>query len=252
VVRVGDLHIGVRSSTLGVRDAFEQALSEHLVDDPEAQPSYAIYQTEVTLRGARPRYRVYHNCDHIFTASSLDRAVAVVIANLEHHLPRGMIPRSVLELDVAAVVSPSAAVLLPWPVPYRVPDMELRLKRSGLRQLEGASVFVDVASAEVLVPRRRLTDRRWQHPSDGRGAATTPLAASGRLRIASWGLLRSVGDSMPQTRARAVWHGMSIVFGHHPQADNLRGLAELVGQIDIDAIDSYEEAVPFSMRWLAT
>ena len=242
-VRVGEYHIGVRTSTLDVHRALTSAVSEHLVDDPDAPRSYAIHASEPRLDGARPMYRLYHNCNHVFTTPSLERAVAVLAAHLEWYRDRsGGVRSPWLELDTVALVGDGSALLAPWILPYKFPEVELRARRAGRRLLEGRSVLVDPSRAEVIVPPLRLLSDSavspWTNACRDVLDAATP---AGRYPVSGWVFLAARGGPTRMSRARAVARAMSLAYRQHPPGDNLRMLAELIHGTTVVNVRGIEE-----------
>ena len=242
-IRVGEYHIGVRTSTLDVHLALTSAMSEHLVEDPDAPRSYAIHASEPTLDRARPMYRLYHNCNHVFTTPSLERAVAVLAAHLEWYRDRsGGVRSSWLELDTVALVGDGSALLAPWILPYKFPEVELRARRAGRRLLEGRSVLVDPTTAEVIVPPLRLVSASGASPgTDVRTDALDAATPAGRYPVSGWVFLAARSEPTRMSRARAVARAMSLAYRHHPPVDNLRMLAELVNGTKVANVRSIDE-----------
>lgn len=242
VVRVGEYHVGVRANNLAVQHAIEMALCEHLVDDSAAPASFAIYEPEAKLTNARPLYRVYRDCHHIFTTPSLDRAIAFVATQLEHLLPGRRPPTGSLELGAAALVGPRSAVLMPWFLPYMEPHAELLARRQGARLLEGFSVVVEPASAELVVLPSPLLSSTPLNDTGSSPARVPP----GRWPITNWTFF---GNSrLGSGRAHAVARAMHIVYWHLSPAENLLMLADLVRQLEISVVDNLSGLLPTGLK----
>jgi hypothetical protein len=225
-VRVGDYHIGVRSSTPAVREALEAALNTHVVEDPRAPASHAIHVPTDLAPGARPVYRVFEECTPVFVTSSLTRAIGVLAGYLADYLPRPSVTSSTVDLDAAALIQGVAAVVVPWQIPYLEPGTEQRLRRSGSRILESRRVRVDTATAEIVVPPSPLISAG---PLSGTDAATGP----GRYRCRGWIFLGRRQAHAPFTRAQALAHAMALAYRPTTASANLPVLASLLSKVQI-------------------
>ena len=237
-IRVGEYHIGVRSSTQAVHRTLTSAVEPHLVDDPNAPLSYAIHETSPGLKHARPVYRIYHDCNHVFTARTVERAVAVVAAHLEWYRSRP--PQDsgrLLELDVVAFVDGESALLAPWFLPYKVPEVEIRARKIGRHLVEGRSVLVDPETTEVVVPPVTLLSgpsvEREQAKTGGPASALTP---PGRWPIAAWLFLPHRGMDGEMSRGQAVARAMGVTYRHQPPATILTHLAGVMGRTEVYAV----------------
>ncbi len=227
-IRIGCHHVAIRAGSPHVEVALRELLHDHIVDDPAAPASFGVQEVRASLPTARPVYRVYEGCSHIFTSRSAERAVAMVAGYLERLLPRDGADADALHLAVHAIVNDEAALLVPWRLPYRRPAAELRLLRSGLRQLERSIVRVDAATAEVCVDEPRLVVRR--RSQGGAEGADGPVTLAGVRRIAGWVF---PGRPGPITRAHAVGRGMRLLWGRSPTGMDLRRLAALVERVEL-------------------
>lgn len=237
VVRVGEFHIGLRSSSVAVRDAIEAAMEPHVVVDHQVRASHAIHASEATEPGSRPVYRVYHDCKNVFTTPSLGRAVAALAVNLEQYLPRNELAPPLLELDVSALLMPGQALLAPWSLPYHVPDVESRLRGFGLRLLESRSVLVNAETAEVVVPTRRLLSANTD-----RAGVWGDVTPQGRIPLTGWFFLHGAGRPHPLTRAAATANAMSMIYRRSTSAaEDLRSLSQLVRGVEVQGVVSDKE-----------
>lgn len=226
-IRVGRHHVAIRAGSTSIEETLRSMLHHHVVDDPEAPASFGIQVTRPPMSTARPVYRVYEGCSHIFTARSELRAIAVAAGYLERLLPREEVDTDDLHLAVHAIVSDEQALLVPWRLPYRLPAAELRLARSGVRQLERSIVRVDPTTAEVRVDEPRLVDRRgWQGHA---GHAEVSITQPGARSIVGWVF---PGRPGPLSRAHAVGRGIRLLWGEPPTGVHLRRLATLVERLD--------------------
>ena len=226
-IRVGGHHVAIRAGSPHVEGLLRAMLHDHIVDDPDAPASFGIQEMRTSLPTARPVYRVYEGCSHIFTARSAERAIAVVAGYLERLLPWDCADTDALHLAVHAIVSDGAALLVPWRLPYRTPVAELRLARAGLRQLERSIVRVDPATAEVHVDEPRLVVQR--RPQRDEDPTHGPITQAGARRIEGWVF---PGRPGPLTRAHAVARGMRLLSGGPATGMDLRRLAALVDRIE--------------------
>ena len=191
-------------------------------------------------------YRVYEDCNHVFTTDSVERAVAVVAAYIEGHLPCEGLPDGLLRLEACALIGGNrSALLIPWAVPYLVPDIELRLSRRGWRLLEGPSVTVDPTTAELVTPPRCLLDGGPLAPrasvlrNGGLEAATPQI----RCPIGGWVFRRASSQRGELTRAQAVARAMVVAYRHDGASRNLYRLAALIERLDVIGVSQYRDVV---------
>jgi hypothetical protein len=225
VVRVGDVHVGIRSSTAAIRDALETAFAPHLVDDPAAPASHAIHAPDDLGAGTRPVYRVFEECSPAFVTPSLDRAIAVLAGYLTDYLAKEQSAPTVVDVEAAAVLGPRSAIVLPWQVPYLEPASERTLRRAGARVLERRRIQIDTATAELVVtPALRLEADRLDP-----AAVTAP----GRTPIDGWVFLGSSAERGSFTRAQALVHALAVTHRPSTVTANLRRLAPLLEQLEV-------------------
>jgi hypothetical protein len=243
-IRVGDLHIGVRSATPDIRDALESALALHVVDNTAAPASHAIHAPSDLPTGARPLYRVFEECSPVFVTPSLDRAVAVLAGYLADYLPPEETPTTTVHLDAAAVIRAEGAILIPWQVPYLQPASEQRLRHVEAKVLERRHVRVDTTTREVDVPASVLVEGGPL----GRTGSVTP---GGRYPIRGWVFLGRQGNA-PFTRSQAVAHAMAIAYRRTTSAANLPLLASLLDGMPIALAPDADETLRLTAELLAT
>jgi hypothetical protein len=247
-VRVGEYHLGVRCNDLAIDERLRQLLGDRVVMDPAVRASLAIHRSEITGGDGRSMYSVYSDCNLIFTTRSMERSIAVVLAHLEHHLPRPPHPSHVLEVDAAAIVDDVGAVIVPWQLPYKEPATELRLERHDLRLYEAPSVWIDTQRAELIVPRQRLgiTDSRQGRSRD----AATQV---GPRDLKGWVFLGTDEHVRVGLRpAGALVGALRRTYRHHDLAGNLRALEVLFGHVVPDVVDDLLDAAVIARRRLAT
>ena len=218
-----------------LREALEGALREHVVTDPIAPASYALYETPVVMRGTRPLYRIYKDCTNLFTTPSLARALSVLVGFLDDaSSPKQSEHSGSLRLHAAGLVGQDRAVLASWTLPYRYPSLESGLRRDGIRLLERRSVLVDVDTAELVVPRSRLTVAEWgAHRTTDALEVADQMTSAGRYPIAAWIFETLTGPARELSRAEAVARGLRVVYRDgQPVASSLRRLASLVTRVE--------------------
>ena len=247
VIRVGAYHVGIRAASSDIREALETHLAPHVVEDEGAPASFGIYAPEPTLDNARPLYRIYHDCHYIFTTRSLGRAVEYLAHLLERHLPRKVGDDGLLELDAAGLIGPTGAVVLPWYLPYKVPEAELLAQRQGGRLLEGFSVLIDPDRREVIAPRSRLI----AVPALDVGVtATSPHAEPSGVGypVTAWIFFGDTGEGPGISRARAIARGMRMVYGRGSGRDELAKLAAVVRQLEVESASSFRGILEAGLR----
>jgi hypothetical protein len=246
VVRAGNYHVGVRAGTVAVKEAVDTALGSHIVDDPRARASFAIQETSSGLEGARPVYRVYHDCTQILSTPSLHRAIAMLAARLEELLPQLPLQPGTLELAAGALVSGRAALLLaPGSLVQLLPEIERRVHRFGIRVFEGTTVRIAVKSAGLIIPPRKLLEGG---PLDPRAGSSHDTAiAPGEVPVAAW-LVWPVPDGHSTTRANAIARAMPDVLRPREPVDALPLLAKLIAQLEVAEGAGHAEVAAIARR----
>jgi hypothetical protein len=245
VVRAGDYHVGVRAGTVAVKEAVDAAFGSHIVEDARAPASFAIGETSAGLEGARPVYRVYHDCTHILSTSSLHRAIAMLAARLEQLLPQPPLRPGTLELAAGALVSRRAALVTPGFLPGLLPEIERRVHRFGIRVYEGTTVRIAVKSAGLIIPPRKLLEGGPLDPQAS--LARDTIILPGEVSVAAW-LLWPFSGGHPTTRAHAIARAMPAVVGPRKPVDALPLLAELIAQLEVVEGAGYVEVAAIARR----
>jgi hypothetical protein len=232
-VSVGGFHLGVNYSSDHLRYTIEEAFEAQLIEDEDVPPNYSILEGTTNLSRSRPMYRVFDGCINIFTTASLGRAIAVLQSLLEEHLPREPLPAHVVRLAVLALIGPSAAVLAPYGLRHRMPNLEQRIQSSGLRVLDRPSVLIDANDGSLVVPQRRLYRSSGTEGMGPLVEAMTP----GRISVVAWLMFTTPGEVGAMSRALGVARGMAAAhtIGSAPTRNLalLARLAERIGFIGV-------------------
>jgi hypothetical protein len=213
-----------------------RAFRPDIVEDPQTPGNLSLYGGVSRLASARPVYRVYDGCVHVFSTTHRSRALAQVRALAEGFLPRGPMASQVIEMALLGVVGPHGAMLIPDQMRHAIPELELRLERAGIRLVEGRSVIVDTSRRELVLPRPRLgpsDDSPHTRLIEGIEPGVKPLVA--------WLLVGGRIDSA--TAARAVVEGMTATYRRAGAATNLQIIAELAGGLPVLWSGSYRQAI---------
>ena len=234
--RVGDYHVGVQSNSETILEQVASLLAAHSVDDATVPANISIYELGPMLEGARPMYRVYEGCSHVFTTPSPSRAVVAAVGQMERFLPTESPPPGVVGLRALAVVDGEAAVLAPHWLPRRYPSLELSLRRHGIHILSSGPILVDTARGELLVRSLRLVSD-GPIGADGDTALHEGSSAQpGRYPLIAWLFDADETGSADLTRARAVVDGLSLATQPLHDVDKLERLAALIRGLEVRAL----------------
>jgi hypothetical protein len=188
--RVGELHIGVRSTDPEVDDLLRVALSAYVDDDVEAPVNFSLRIGGRESRGRAGLHILYQASDQLARNAAPSQVVRALFAQLASY---GSGPAGDwLRLRVPAVVVHGVAVLvLPELAPV-VLDVEPRLRRSGLELVESPVVDIDTATRELVVSppaidlaagtTAALVELDRARPATRPG----PTAAYGRYPLGGW------------------------------------------------------------------
>ena len=189
--RVGDLHIGVRSTDPEVDNLLRFALHAYVDDDVEAPVNFSLRIGGREGRGQAGLHILYQASDQLARSATPSHVVRALFAHLASY---GSGPvGGLLRLRVPAVVVDGVAVLTTPELAPVVLDAEPRLRRSGLQLIESPVVDIDTVTRELVVSptaidlaegtAAALTELDRTRPSPRPGV---PTAADGRYALGGW------------------------------------------------------------------
>jgi hypothetical protein len=226
-IRVGDFHIGVRSSTLDGDATMRRLLADHVVDDPNAPANYSLLSPEPG-QGRRGVYRLYEGSTAIARARSEARIFIAMVDVLAGHLDGK--PRLV-PLNVRPFLKGTEVILAPRETVSFLDSIEPRLRRLGVECLVHVKPKLDPSTGTVVLNEELLPMRRevFDELEDGSGPLRTH---NGRFRIRDWiffgadrdgdatlspavAVSRALGTVpyIPEHGSQRVLDGFAAVFG---------------------------------------
>lgn len=215
MLRVGSLHVGVRSTTPAVDALVRRAFATHLVEGLDAPANYSVAILDRGVgQGARPLHLLFRStCPVLRSPSPVAVLTALASYLSSHHDEMAGVH---LKLRGVALVARTEAVLLPENLRRTVAVSERRLNRAGLRVVDESCARLDPATGELVV----LPPSVEPDPdvlaelaeAYGRGERGARAGLSGRYRVSRWLLAAQVpGDTEPMSRAAAVPHLLPFV-----------------------------------------
>lgn len=207
--RVGDLHVGVRSTDPEVDNLLRVALSAYVDNDTEAPVNFSLRIGGKERRGQAGLNILYQASDQLARSTAPGDVVRALFAHLASYASGPVDGR--LRLRVAAVLFNGDAVLVTPELAPVVLDVEPRLRRSGLQLIESPVVDIDATTRELVVlpPAIDLAAGTAEALTDlDRDRATTrprvPTAVDGRYRLAGWITINHDGPSAPNRAEELV------------------------------------------------
>jgi len=207
--RVGDLHVGVRSTDPEVDNLLRVALSAYVDNDTEAPVNFSLRIGGKERRGQVGLNILYQASDQLARSTAPGDVVRALFAHLASYASGPVDGR--LRLRVAAVLFNGDAVLVTPELAPVVLDVEPRLRWSGLQLIESPVVDIDATTRELVVspPAIDLAAGTAEALTDlDRVRATTrprvPTAADGRYRLAGWITINHDGPSAPNRAEELV------------------------------------------------
>jgi hypothetical protein len=198
-VDLGRVRAGIRANTRAGADAVAEAVTAHVVEDPQARKNFSLMLSQSPTRA----HLLYWGGCVAARAFDPKRIVRALVDHLAAHQP----PRDGLVwITSRAYVVDGRAVLLPTPLDddLRVIDRELRL--AGMVALDSPRALVDVRTGELVV--EDLLGVDW--PAFDDLVASTicrraePTVPFGRYPIDRWVFVDYSGRWGPITRATAT------------------------------------------------
>lgn len=223
----------MRSNTAEADALVRRLLSAHVVDDEVFEPNYSLLLASSQGDAkTRPLHLLYRGSVCVARSEDPRRVLHALLGHLSGYaeLTRG----SLTALRATTLVLDDRAVVGPVQLRERFGPavLDRALARAELRVADGFLSFIDIQTAEVVVPELAL-DVDWapfEHIPSGRKPASTP-AAPGRYDIAGWALFRRrQDDETPLSRAIALCAALEQVVEpyHFDGPSLLDGLAAAV------------------------
>jgi hypothetical protein len=201
-LRVGDLHIGVRTTAPEVDDLLRAALPAYVDDDVEVPVNFSLRIGGRESRGQAGLHILYQASDQLGRRAEPSQVVRALFAQLASYGSGPAAGR--LRLRLPAVVVDGVAVLITPELAPLVLDVEPRLRRSGLQLMESPVADIDTATRELVVSppaidlaagtAAALAALDCARPVARAGATTAP---DGRYPLGGWITNRSDGPDGP-------------------------------------------------------
>lgn len=228
-VKVGDLHLGVRSNTPVMHALLERALADHVVEGIEAPANFTVLVADGGghSSGGKGFHFLYADATAVVRTRDPDRLVRALLAHLSAHQPHEA--AGLLRLHGRAFVKDGRALLAPGVVGTWLPVVERRLNVRGVQVVDGPWMTIRPDSSELIVPEPSLTVD-WSALDGlallpGTGGRPDPGAAYGSYPATSWAFAAPDLPG-PLSRASAVLRAMRLVLngdevGARPALDGL-------------------------------
>ena len=238
-LRVGDYHIGIRSSSPALDAWVRTTFAEHVVDDPDVPPNYSLKISDEPGQAIKDLSLLYRGCRLVSSARDPVRvvqALLALLAELEDTQRNPRLPR----LEAAAVVDGRDAVIIPAQVRLGTPELDRRLRGRGLELVDAMTVAFDPSTWELVVPPCRLV------PDEARALAAwsdrdvASGVATGRYRVLAWAFSQhplpsraaAVADIAARLRNRRLQQGTEWVAALGRSARQIIHLGATGGRAD--------------------
>ncbi|MFN2538033.1 MAG: hypothetical protein ABR549_07760 [Mycobacteriales bacterium] len=212
---VGELDLGVRSSSGQLDEAVRQLLAPELRADLKAPANYSLFQAPRAEPGDPQRlHELFEGCASRWRARSAAELVTVLLLQLEGQRLRQQ--SEVIALSAVVLVTAAGAVVVP--TGYRQPFLEAApiLRRDGALLWPACTVGLDPSTGEIVLPAPALALDGSAWPAIARLDNGPPreLPVPGRYPLAGWLPLLWRPPERPMTRGQAV-------LGAYPAIVNL-------------------------------
>jgi hypothetical protein len=185
---------------------------------------------------------LYRASDALVRTRAAGRVVRALIAYLSEFAEA---PASAIRLDAVAVVVDGRAIVGPASLRFDVGGIETRLNAAGMTVVDAPTLYLEPATASVIVPEPALTvdtqvlaDFERAHRPPDRELDPVP---PGQYPIAAWALTTAPELAGPVGRAQ----GVAAV------AQQVANAADLGAQATLDAVASALATVPVrGLSWL--
>lgn len=247
-LRVGSLHIGVRSTAPAVDALVRRAFATHLVEgiDSPANYSVAILDADVT-QATRPLHLLFRSTCPVLRSPSPVAVLTALASYMSSHHDEAA--EGLLKLRGVALVAGTEAVLVPEILRRTVAVSERRLNCGGLRVVDESFVRLDAATGELVVlppsvepDPEVLAELGRSYPVGERGARPS---TAGRYRVTRWLLAQVPGDAGPMSPAAVVPYLLPLVANRDEigRARAVTGLAAVlrhVAPVNVSGLETDE------------
>lgn len=198
--RFGDLHIGVRSDTVGTDQLVRRLLGQHLVEDVEAPANYSVILEDRSGVG-RGLNLLYRSWTTLVRSRHPDRVLMALVAHLDQY---GLAPATDhLRARAVALVREGRAILVPDRVFTWTDLLTPRLHRKGWQFVDSPFVDVDPDRAELVVADPNIQGELMGADSSSARREPPPVAP-GRYPLDAWAFMAS---DQPSPEAMSVAAG---------------------------------------------
>jgi hypothetical protein len=230
-LHIGDLHIGLRSSSHQLTEEIRDVFSAHVDDDVEAPTNYSLRMASGPKnRRSTGFHLLYRGSTIVLRSRDPKRVIQGTISQLDSHARDYT---GLLRIQGMALVNDHGALAVPALLREYLPQMERRLNVRGVRVVDLPWVLADPVTREIVVPEPGLdiasaaVDRFAETHDAGR---EDPPVPPGRYPMLGWSFF---GEGVP-TRGFAVAMGARIT-ARSPGAslqDSLDSLADIVRHVE--------------------
>jgi hypothetical protein len=240
ILRIGDAHVGIRTTEPWMHEVLRSLLAAHLAPDATAPTSYLVRVADAPKNRRATGFHLLHKGTAIVLRTrDLERLVQGLITHLDTHRQAD---DGTLRAQGVALVGARGALAAPAALRRHLAQVERRLNVRGVRIADQPWVQIDWKAREVVVPEPEL-DLDWTAMSrladKAREGLVDPVVPAARYPLVGWAFATAESGSSP-SRAQAVAMAARLTVAGGPA-----GLQDL-----LDALSHLMAGVPpFRLRW---
>jgi len=244
----GEYHVGLKYDDAETAAVLDRLFPGARVDDPRAPENFAVALGGTpTTKGAgtsRSLKLLVRGGQQLVRS----RSSARVLAGLLQHLSADLLGAharddSLLQVYATAAVAGGRAVLLPAGLVDHVKQLQPRFARIGATLVDTRDVWVDPATAELVVPEPAVPYDAAvfdEVDADVSLGSELPWVRPGRYPLQGWLVVRGPDATGPVSPGVALTAALGLVFG----VENMDRTVEVVG-----LLTGLLEHVPVTATW---
>jgi len=221
----GEHHVGIKYDDAETADVLDRLFPGARVDDLRAPENYSVALGGTpTTKGAgasRSLKLLVRGGRQLVRSRSSARVLAGLLQHLSAELTQGAAADdSLLRVYATPAVADGRAVLLPAGLVDHVKQLQPRFAKAGVTLVDTPEVFVDPATAELVVPEptipydAALLEEVDAGPDGGvKLGSELPWVRPGRYPLQSWLVVRSPDAIGPVSPGIALTSALGLVFG---------------------------------------
>lgn len=240
----GEHHIGVKYDDAETAAVLDRLFPGAQVDDLRAPENYAVAlggtPTTKGTGSSRSLRLLVRGAQQLVRSRSSARVLAGLLQHLSAELaPGAAADDSLLRVYATPAVADGRALLLPAGLVDHVKQLQPRFAKVGVTLVDTPEVFVDPATAELVVPEPTIPydaavlDEVDAGPDGGvKLGSELPWIRPGRYPLQSWLVVRSPDALGPVSPGIALTSALGLVFGIEDMDRTVEVVGLLTGMLE--------------------